>query len=284
MRPDDAPDDAPGQAAGTTVVLALLENRAKEARSGAAHPRCEGDAAVRPRVRTQWLCAHLLGLSVAAWLTAATASCDTLGLTARTDAQVGLACLDLSLPGLFLSQSVEQAAYPNAMALLQQFAPHAIICCGSSATGVADLAKTFHSSARIVCMARSQFDDTRGRSAVRLIAHAGEKDVASKRELYLAMAAANACLQFCSDELQLLVLPDSLTVRQELPARHVHIDAATVANLELLSPLGARGGIGSRGSLFGLLNCKTTTKGGGACAPFSPAAPRARGKLVHLPA
>ena len=190
-----------------------------------------------------------------------------------------MACLDLSLPSLFLSQSVEQAAYPNAMALLQQFAPHAIICCGSSATGVAHLAKTFHSSARIVCMARSQFDDTRGRSAVRLIARAGEKDVASKRELYLAMAAANACLQFCSDELQLLVLPDSLTVRQELPVRHVHIDAATVANLELLAPLGAHGaGIGSRGSLFGLLNCKTTTKGGGACAP-----PRLRHRAAASP-
>jgi hypothetical protein len=29
------------------------------------------------------------------------------------------------------------------------------------------------------------------------------------------------------------MLPDSLPVHHELPARHVHMDAATVANLEL---------------------------------------------------
>ena len=60
------------------------------------------------------------------------------------------------------------------------------------------------------------------------------------------------------------MLPDSLAVHHELPARRVHIDVATVANLELLSPLEASGVSGaSRRSLFGLLN-KTVTKGGGA--------------------
>ena len=52
------------------------------------------------------------------------------------------------------------------------------------------------------------------------------------------------------------MLPDSISVRQELPGRHVYIDAATVDNLELL-----RSDSSTRGSLFGLLN-KTVTKGG----------------------
>jgi DNA mismatch repair ATPase MutS len=57
------------------------------------------------------------------------------------------------------------------------------------------------------------------------------------------------------------MLPDSLPVHEELPERHVHLDAATVANLELVTSQSARG---SGGTLYGLLN-HTTTKGGGAC-------------------
>jgi DNA mismatch repair ATPase MutS len=68
--------------------------------------------------------------------------------------------------------------------------------------------------------------------------------------LYLALAAAHACLRFCGDELQLLMLPDSLPLHHELPARHVHLDAATVANLELES-------------LVCMMD-HTVTKGGGA--------------------
>jgi hypothetical protein len=82
--------------------------------------------------------------------------------------------------------------------------------------------------------------------------------------LYLALAAAHACLRFCGDELQLLMLPDSLPLHHELPARHVHLDAATVANLELES-------------LVCMMD-HTVTKGGGAklctrcrrcCAPLT---------------
>ena len=55
------------------------------------------------------------------------------------------------------------------------------------------------------------------------------------------------------------LLPDSLPVVHAIPSKHVHIDAATAANLELLPGGGARHGA----SLVELLD-HTRTKGGGA--------------------
>ena len=169
--------------------------------------------------------------------------------------EVGLAALSLEAPALALSQSAESASFTNVLTLLQQHAPDVILTCASAATSsqLLPLLTKLFSGTRFVALPRSSFDDTRGRSTVRLVAT--DKEVArAGNALYLAFAAADACVRFCADELQLLTLPDSLPVYHELSGRHVFIDAATVEHLELL-----RGAGGARG-LLGTF--KTVTKGG----------------------
>ena len=170
--------------------------------------------------------------------------------------EVGLASLCLEAPALALAQSAESASFTNVLTLLQQHAPDVILTCTSAATSsqLLPLLTKLFSSTRFVALPRSSFDDTRGRSTVRLVAT--DKEVArAGKALYLAFAAADACVRFCADELQLLMLPDSLSVYHELSGRHVFIDAATVEHLELL-----RGAGGARG-LLGTFS-KTVTKGG----------------------
>jgi hypothetical protein len=133
MRDEDDLQDS-----GAPVVCALLENRAKEAWLANLRSSCR--AARAPEV------------------------------SAVSRRQVGVAVLDLSAPGLFLSQSVEQASYTNTLALLRDaHTPSVIILCGqaASSTGIARLAATFFQGAKLVSLKRSIFDDTRGRSVVR---------------------------------------------------------------------------------------------------------------------
>ena len=172
--------------------------------------------------------------------------------------EVGLAALNLEAPVLALSQSVEFASFTNALTLLQQHAPDVILTCASAVASsqLLPLLTKLFGSARFVALPRSSFDDTRGRSTVRLVATATDKDIArAGKALYLAFAAADACVRFCGDELKLLMLPDSLRVHHELSGRNVFIDNATVEHLELL-----RGAGGTRG-LLGTFS-KTATKGG----------------------
>ena len=175
--------------------------------------------------------------------------------------EVGLAALNLEAPVLALSQSAESASFTNTLTLLQQHAPDVILTCASAAISsqLLPLLTKLFGSARFVALPRSCFDDTRGRSTVRLVATAADKDVArAGKALYLAFAAADACVRFCGDELQLLTLPDSLHVHHELSGRTVFIDGATVEHLELI-----RGGAGVLGGSGGLLGAfKTATKGG----------------------
>ena len=125
--------------------------------------------------------------------------------------QVGFACVDCHAAGLFLSQSVEQAAYPNTLTLLTAHAPEVVVVCSSAASsGLTQLISMYErgggSACRVVALPRCHFDDVRGSSLVRLVASdETQKQLASDKGLYLALAAANACLHFCADELQLLV-------------------------------------------------------------------------------
>ena len=122
--------------------------------------------------------------------------------------EVGVAALDLGAPALFLSQSAETACFTNTLTLLQQHAPDVVITCSSAGTGsrlTQLLDKLFAGAARLVSLPRSSFDDTRGRSTVRLVATDKDALARAGKSLYLAFAAADACVRFCSEELQLLV-------------------------------------------------------------------------------
>lgn len=129
---------------------------------------------------------------------------------------MGVAALDLGAPALFLSQSAESAGYVNTLTLLQTHTPDIVVTCSTAGASrlTALLAKLYGSSARLVALPRSSFDDTRGRSTVRLVAT--EKDALARdsKALYLAFAAADACVRFCADELQLLVRLRALSVSE----------------------------------------------------------------------
>jgi len=108
-----------------------------------------------------------------------------------------VAALDLAAPGLYLSQSADSAGFANTLTLLRQHAPDVVITCGSSESSrLTQLAKTFGSTARFVALPRGSFDDTRGRSTVRVIAQPADKDALARagKSLYLALAAADACV------------------------------------------------------------------------------------------
>jgi hypothetical protein len=133
----------------------------------------------------------------------------------RCVAQVGVAVLDLSAPGLFLSQSVEQASYTNTLALLRDaHAPSVIIVCGqaASSTGIARLAATFFQpqGAKLVSLQRSIFDDTRGRSVVRrtrfarLRARARALSRTARRRCRARFAVARCASRCLSPPLRLL--------------------------------------------------------------------------------
>ena len=96
----------------------------------------------------------------------------------------------------------------NTLTLLQTHTPDVVVTCSTAGSGsrlTALLAKLYGSSARLVALPRSSFDDTRGRSTVRLVATAKDALARDSKSLYLAFAAADACVRFCADELQLLV-------------------------------------------------------------------------------
>jgi hypothetical protein len=79
--------------------------------------------------------------------------------------------VDLSLPGLFLAQTVENPTYATTLALLHKYQPDVILLCDSErasrAAAVSCLVKAAFGGARFVAVARGNFDDTRGRAMVR---------------------------------------------------------------------------------------------------------------------
>ena len=122
--------------------------------------------------------------------------------------EVGVAALDLGAPALFLSQSAETACFTSTLTLLQQHAPDIVLTCSSTGTGsrlTQLLSKLFGSTARLVALPRSSFDDTRGRSTVRLVATDKDALARAGKSLYLAFAAADACFRHIAEDLQLLV-------------------------------------------------------------------------------
>lgn len=80
------------------------------------------------------------------------------------------------------------------------------------------------------------------------------QDVADRQRHFLALAAAAAALRHATDELGVLLVPNSLAVSHRSAAARVHIDAQAARSLELVAPL--EGGLASS-TLLGMFKPRT---------------------------
>ena len=177
--------------------------------------------------------------------------------------EVALAALSLATGTLRLHACIENSSSCLiTMALLEALQPDVILaCCGEKkvARGLAQLLSTHAGlSDKLLLAQRCEFNDTKGAVMVRSLARLRDKG-AVERHSVLALAAAAALLRYLTDTREVVLLPNTLVVSEDLPRSFVHIDSSTVRNLELVAPLSGRAAA-QGGSLLSLF--KPKTKGG----------------------
>ncbi|DBA95622.1 TPA: hypothetical protein ACH3X3_013469 [Trebouxia sp. C0006] len=218
----------------SACVVAIIENRAKEASTAALTTRPQWTATLQQ--------ANLLRL------------------------QVGMAAMDTDTMKLSLMQYVESTrTYNNTLSLLQMYEPSALIIVGTNqavlSTRLNQATRAFHQ----VPLGRACFDDTKGAALLGQYAGEGTKvdleGTALRSSYYLAFGAAGALLSYLEQEQHMFLAANCLDVDFAGTQNHMQIDLASVEALELIKPLAAGAASKKGTSLYRFLNYTKTVGG-----------------------
>eukprot|EP00850_Spirogloea_muscicola_P017828 SM000157S02058 [mRNA] locus=s157:50974:56629:- [translate_table: standard] len=184
-----------------------------------------------------------------------------------------MAAIDLRSATLHLSQYIEiSQVYHNTATLLQIFKPDVVIfpsnaTAAHSASGMGLIGLLEKEAAKKIVLARGCFDDTKGSFLLQDLASQETLQQtmdSHQKEYYLSLAAAAALFKWLDSDKGVMVTHHSLQITYNGSFDHMHIDANSIRNLEIvesLAPIAMGRKVERTGSLFGTLKA-TKTAGG----------------------
>eukprot|EP00850_Spirogloea_muscicola_P010194 SM000059S18671 [mRNA] locus=s59:346470:352381:+ [translate_table: standard] len=184
-----------------------------------------------------------------------------------------MAAIDLRSATLHLSQYIESSqVYHNTATLLQIFKPDVVIfpsnaTAAHSASGMGLIGLLEKEAAKKIVLARGCFDDTKGSFLLQDLASQETLQQtmdSHQKEYYLSLAAAAALFKWLDSDKGVMVTHHSLQITYNGSFDHMHIDANSIRNLEIvesLAPIAMGRKVERTGSLFGTLKA-TKTAGG----------------------
>lgn len=190
-----------------------------------------------------------------------------LTLVENTRREVGLAAVDLEgAPEISLCQLADDKVYSKSMSMLARYEPTVVVYCASAGKGdvIGGLAGTVRrsdiASAHCDAFPRKFFSEQAGLERVRELSVKGEAATVENElaPLYLALAAANALVEYCRWKLGAHMHAHAVRFKLVQVSGYMLVDPSTLANLEVLA--NARTG-DTKQCLFGVLN-KCRTRGG----------------------